>query len=77
MPLKYVDAEARFLEKLKGASEPEQKRKIIGHEFIEVFDEAASEISDVKFLAQGTTYPDGDRKRFDRRQSERGHQKPS
>ena len=58
MPLKYVDAEARFLEKLKGASEPEQKRKIIGHEFIEVFDEAASEISDVKFLAQGTTYPD-------------------
>ena len=58
MTLKYVDAEARFLEKLKGASDPERKRKIIGHEFVKVFDEAASEISDVKFLAQGTTYPD-------------------
>ena len=58
IPLKYVDATDRFLSKLADVREPEKKRKIIGHEFIEVFDEAASEIKDVKFLAQGTTYPD-------------------
>ncbi|OQA83919.1 MAG: GMP synthase (glutamine-hydrolyzing) [Lentisphaerae bacterium ADurb.Bin242] len=58
IPLKYVDATDRFLDKLANVTEPEKKRKIIGHEFIEVFDEAASEIKDVKFLAQGTTYPD-------------------
>ncbi len=58
IPLKYVDATDRFLDKLADVTEPEKKRKIIGHEFIEVFDEAASEIKDVKFLAQGTTYPD-------------------
>ncbi len=58
IPLNYVDAEDRFLKKLEGVSEPERKRKIIGCEFIQVFDEAASEITDVKFLAQGTTYPD-------------------
>ncbi len=58
IPLKYVDATDRFLDKLADVTEPEKKRKIIGHEFIEVFDEAASEIRDVKFLAQGTTYPD-------------------
>ena len=58
IPLKYVDATDRFLTKLADVREPEKKRKIIGHEFIEVFDEAASEIKNVKFLAQGTTYPD-------------------
>ena len=54
----YVDATDRFLDKLAGVDDPERKRKIIGHEFVEVFDEAATAISDVKFLAQGTTYPD-------------------
>lgn len=54
----YVDAEDRFLEKLKGVSDPEQKRKIIGHEFIEVFDEESKKIKDAEFLAQGTLYPD-------------------
>ncbi|MCI6288722.1 MAG: glutamine-hydrolyzing GMP synthase [Lentisphaeria bacterium] len=58
IPLKYVDATDRFLTKLADVREPEKKRKIIGREFIEVFDEAASEIKNVKFLAQGTTYPD-------------------
>ena len=56
--LKYVDAENDFLSKLAGVSDPETKRKIIGHEFIEVFDKAALEIDDALFLAQGTTYPD-------------------
>jgi len=54
----YVDAEKRFLEKLKGVSDPEKKRKIIGHEFIEVFEEEAAKIKDAEFLAQGTLYPD-------------------
>ena len=54
----YVDAEDRFLDKLKGVSDPEQKRKIIGCEFIEVFDEQANKIEDAEFLAQGTLYPD-------------------
>lgn len=58
MKLVYVDATHRFLDKLAGASEPEQKRKIIGHEFVSVFDDAAMQIKDVRFLAQGTTYPD-------------------
>lgn len=56
--LKYVDAEERFLAKLANVEDPERKRKIIGHEFIEVFQESASEIKDAGFLAQGTTYPD-------------------
>ena len=56
--LTYVDAEARFLEKLDGVTDPERKRKIIGHEFVEVFQEAANDLEGVKFLAQGTTYPD-------------------
>jgi GMP synthase (glutamine-hydrolysing) len=56
--LKCVDAEDDFLSKLAGVSDPETKRKIIGHEFIEVFDKAALEIDDALFLAQGTTYPD-------------------
>ena len=53
-----VDAEARFLEKLSGVSEPERKRKIIGEEFIRVFEEQAKQIGKVDFLAQGTIYPD-------------------
>ena len=53
-----VDAEARFLEKLAGVDEPERKRKIIGEEFIRVFEEEAKKIGAVDFLAQGTIYPD-------------------
>lgn len=54
----YVDAEDRFLDKLKGVEDPETKRKIIGYEFIEVFDDEAKKIDNVEFLAQGTLYPD-------------------
>ncbi len=54
----YVDATDRFLGKLEGVSEPEKKRKIIGGEFIVVFDEEARKLTDVDFLAQGTIYPD-------------------
>ncbi len=53
-----VDAEARFLAKLAGVTEPERKRKIIGEEFIRVFEEEAKKIGRVDFLAQGTIYPD-------------------
>jgi GMP synthase (glutamine-hydrolysing) len=53
-----VDAERRFLEALRGESDPEAKRKIIGRVFIEVFDEQAAKLDDVKWLAQGTIYPD-------------------
>jgi GMP synthase (glutamine-hydrolysing) len=53
-----VDAEARFLAALAGVADPEEKRKIIGRLFIEVFDEEAHKISGVQFLAQGTIYPD-------------------
>ena len=53
-----VDAEDLFLGKLNGVSDPEQKRKIIGNTFIEVFDEEAATLKDVEFLAQGTIYPD-------------------
>ena len=53
-----VDAESRFLLKLAGVSEPERKRKIIGEEFIRVFEEEAKKIGAVDFLAQGTIYPD-------------------
>ncbi|MDX1387301.1 MAG: glutamine-hydrolyzing GMP synthase, partial [bacterium] len=56
--LHYVDATERFLEKLKGVEDPEKKRKIIGNEFIYVFEEASHEIEGAKFLAQGTLYPD-------------------
>ncbi|WP_053972445.1 glutamine-hydrolyzing GMP synthase [Mangrovimonas sp. ST2L15] len=56
--VKGVDASARFLDALKGESDPEGKRKIIGRVFIEVFDDEAHAISDVKWLAQGTIYPD-------------------
>lgn len=54
----YVDATDRFLDLLAGVEEPERKRKIIGGEFIKVFDEEAAKLSDIKFLAQGTIYPD-------------------
>lgn len=53
-----VDASDRFLDQLEGVSDPEKKRKIIGRVFIEVFDEEAHKVSDVKWLAQGTIYPD-------------------
>ncbi|MCH8553037.1 MAG: glutamine-hydrolyzing GMP synthase [Natronospirillum sp.] len=53
-----VDAEDQFLSALKGEADPEQKRKIIGRTFIEVFDAQATELKDVNFLAQGTIYPD-------------------
>jgi GMP synthase (glutamine-hydrolysing) len=55
---RYVDAASRFLSALKGIEDPERKRKIIGHLFIEVFEEEAKKLGDVKFLAQGTLYPD-------------------
>ena len=54
----YVDAVDRFLNKLAGVAEPEQKRKIIGAEFIRVFEEEARKLDDMEFLAQGTIYPD-------------------
>jgi GMP synthase (glutamine-hydrolysing) len=53
-----ADAEERFLAKLEGVSDPEAKRKAIGNTFIDVFDEEAAKIKDVKWLAQGTIYPD-------------------
>ncbi|WP_040281112.1 glutamine-hydrolyzing GMP synthase [Psychroserpens damuponensis] len=56
--VKGVDASARFLEALKDESDPEKKRKAIGRVFIEVFDDEANDIKDVKWLAQGTIYPD-------------------
>ena len=54
----YVDATDRFLDLLAGVSDPESKRKIIGAEFIKVFDEEASKLDGISFLAQGTIYPD-------------------
>ena len=54
----YVDAVDRFLDKLAGVADPEQKRKIIGKEFIEVFAEEAKKLEGIEFLAQGTIYPD-------------------
>ena len=54
----YVDATDRFLDLLAGVAEPEKKRKIIGGEFIKVFDEEASKLRGISFLAQGTIYPD-------------------
>jgi len=58
VPLVAVDAEDRFLTKLKGVSDPETKRKIIGAEFIRVFEEEAARLDDVDFLVQGTLYSD-------------------
>ena len=54
----YIDATDRFLDLLAGVSEPEKKRKIIGGEFIKVFDEEAGKLEGISFLAQGTIYPD-------------------
>ncbi len=54
----YVDATDRFLDLLKGEADPEKKRKIIGGEFIKVFDEEARKLEGISFLAQGTIYPD-------------------
>lgn len=56
--VKGVDASKRFLDKLAGLSDPEEKRKAIGNTFIDIFDDEAHHISDVKWLAQGTIYPD-------------------
>jgi len=54
----YVDAVDRFLDKLSGVADPEKKRKIIGSEFIDVFEEEANKLDGIKFLGQGTIYPD-------------------
>ena len=56
--LDYVDRSKRFLVRLKGVTDPEQKRKIIGEEFVNVFEEEAKKVKGVKFLGQGTLYPD-------------------
>ncbi len=56
--LRVVDATDRFLDALAGVTDPERKRKIIGHEFINVFDDEAKTIANARFLAQGTLYPD-------------------
>ncbi|MBI5639357.1 MAG: glutamine-hydrolyzing GMP synthase [Nitrospirae bacterium] len=56
--LLYIEARKRFLDGLKGITDPEKKRKIIGNEFIAVFEEEAKKIRDAEFLAQGTLYPD-------------------
>ncbi len=58
LDLRMVDASRRFLTRLKGITDPEKKRKIIGEEFIKVFEEEAGRLKDVRFLAQGTLYPD-------------------
>jgi GMP synthase (glutamine-hydrolysing) len=58
VPIRHSDAASRFLKRLKGVVDPETKRKIIGEEFIRVFEEEANVIGKVDFLAQGTLYPD-------------------
>jgi GMP synthase (glutamine-hydrolysing) len=58
VPLVHVDAADRFLDRLAGVTEPEEKRKIIGEEFIRVFEEEAGKLDDVRFLVQGTLYSD-------------------
>lgn len=58
LDLRVIDAEKRFLKELKGVTDPERKRKIIGVAFIRVFEEAAKKIKNAEFLAQGTLYPD-------------------
>ena len=54
----YIDATDRFLDKLAGVAEPERKRKIIGEEFVRVFEEESAKLEGIEFLAQGTIYPD-------------------
>lgn len=58
IPVEFIDASEMFLERLKGITNPETKRKIIGNTFIELFEEAAKKIDGAEFLAQGTLYPD-------------------
>ncbi|MBU2008752.1 MAG: glutamine-hydrolyzing GMP synthase [Chloroflexi bacterium] len=58
MNIRYVDATERFLERLEGITDPEQKRRAVGEEFIRVFEEEAANIGQVEFLGQGTLYPD-------------------
>ena len=58
VPLVHVEAQERFLSRLAGVGDPEQKRKIVGEEFIRVFEEEASKLGDVRFLVQGTLYSD-------------------
>src|SRR5262249_17971390 len=58
LPLVFADASALFLERLEGVTDPEQKRKIIGATFIDVFEAEAAKLGQVDFLAQGTLYPD-------------------
>jgi len=58
MDVVYVDATERFLERLEGVTDPEEKRRLVGNEFIQVFEEEAAELGKIDFLAQGTLYPD-------------------
>jgi GMP synthase (glutamine-hydrolysing) len=58
IPLVHVEAEQRFLDRLAGVVDPEQKRKIIGNEFIFLFEDEATRLGEVDYIAQGTTYPD-------------------
>jgi GMP synthase (glutamine-hydrolysing) len=58
VPLVHVEAQERFLSRLEGVSDPEQKRKIVGEEFIRVFEEEASKLGDIRYLVQGTLYSD-------------------
>jgi GMP synthase (glutamine-hydrolysing) len=55
---RYVDAGEKFLTRLEGVEDPEEKRRRIGHTFIEVFEEEATQLGTIDFLAQGTLYPD-------------------
>lgn len=58
MDLRFINASHQFLKKLKGVTDPEEKRRIIGHTFIKIFEEEAKKIKNAEFLAQGTLYPD-------------------
>ena len=58
MNLIFVDARERFLKRLAGVTDPERKRKIIGEEFIRVFEEEKAKLGEIQYLVQGTIYPD-------------------